>query len=71
MMPRVVERAGVADVASAGNAALGFLAVVAATTDVMLSARLLLLAAVLDGLDGVLARRYGSSDAGPYLDSLA
>jgi len=30
-----------------------------------------LLAAVADGLDGVVARHRGSTDAGPYLDSLA
>jgi len=30
-----------------------------------------LLAAVLDAVDGILARRYGGTDAGPYLDSLA
>jgi CDP-diacylglycerol--serine O-phosphatidyltransferase len=71
MKPRVVERLGVADVVSAGNAALGFLAVVAAPLDAVLSARLLLLAAVLDGLDGVLARRYGGTAAGQHLDSLA
>jgi CDP-diacylglycerol--serine O-phosphatidyltransferase len=44
---------------------------VAAITDVGLAARLVLLGAVADGLDGVLARRYGGSKAGPYLDSLA
>jgi archaetidylserine synthase len=71
MKPRVVERLGVADVASAANASLGFLAVVTASLDLMLAARLLLLAAVLDGLDGVLARRYGGTPAGKHLDSLA
>jgi CDP-diacylglycerol--serine O-phosphatidyltransferase len=50
---------------------MGFLAVVVAFSDVGLAARIMLLAAIADGLDGVLARRYGSSAAGPYLDSLA
>jgi CDP-diacylglycerol--serine O-phosphatidyltransferase len=42
-----------------------------ATVDVRLAAQLVLLAAVADGLDGVIARRFGGSPAGPYLDSLA
>lgn len=71
MKPRFVGRLGVADAVSAGNASLGFLAVVAAPIDAGLSARLILLAAVLDGLDGVLARRYGGTPSGEYLDSLA
>lgn len=53
------------------NAALGFVAVVVALVDIELAARLILLAAVADGLDGLLARRYGGTEAGPYLDSLA
>ncbi|PSQ38258.1 CDP-diacylglycerol--serine O-phosphatidyltransferase [Halobacteriales archaeon SW_5_70_135] len=71
MQPRFVGRLGVADAVTAANAALGFLAVATAFADVGLAARLMLLAAVGDGLDGVLARRFGSSEAGPYLDSLA
>ncbi|PSP77710.1 CDP-diacylglycerol--serine O-phosphatidyltransferase [Halobacteriales archaeon QS_1_68_20] len=71
MKPRFVGRVGVADVVSAANASLGFLAVVVAPTDPRLAARLVLFAAVADGLDGVLARRYGGTDAGEYLDSLA
>jgi archaetidylserine synthase len=71
MKPRFVGRVGPADVVSAANAAVGFLAVVAASVDVDLAARLVLLAAVADGLDGVVARRYGGTEAGQYLDSLA
>ncbi len=71
MQPRFVGRLGVADAVTAANAALGFLAVVVAFADVELAARLMLLAAIADGLDGVLARQFGSSEAGPYLDSLA
>ncbi len=71
MKPRFVGRVGVADAVSAANASLGFLAVVVAPTDPRLAARLVLLAAVADGLDGVLARRYGGTDTGEYLDSLA
>jgi CDP-diacylglycerol--serine O-phosphatidyltransferase len=71
MQPRFVGRLGVADAVTTANAAMGFLAVVVAFEDVGLAARIMLLAAIADGLDGVLARRYGSSDAGPYLDSLA
>lgn len=71
MYLRFVGRLGLADAVTVANAALGFVAVVAATVDVELAARLILLAAVADGLDGVVARHRGSTDAGPYLDSLA
>ncbi|MFC7203898.1 protein sorting system archaetidylserine synthase [Haloferax namakaokahaiae] len=71
MKPRFVGRLGVADVVTAGNAALGFVAAVLTAIDVRLAAKVILLGAMADGLDGVLARRYGGSDAGPYLDSLA
>ncbi len=71
MRPRFVGRLGVADWVTIANAALGFVAVVVAFVDIELAARLILLAAVADGLDGILARRYGGTAAGPYLDSLA
>jgi archaetidylserine synthase len=71
MRLRFVGRLGLADAVTIGNAALGFLAAVAATIDVSLAARLVLLGAIADGLDGVVARKYGGSEAGPYLDSLA
>lgn len=71
MKPRVVAHVGPADVVTAGHAALGLLAVVIAPADLDLAARLVLLAAILDGLDGIVARRYGGSAIGPYLDSLA
>lgn len=71
MLPRFVGRLGVADAVTIANAALGFVAVVIAFVDIDLAARLILLAAIADGLDGILARRYGGTDAGPYLDSLA
>ncbi|RAW45207.1 phosphatidylcholine/phosphatidylserine synthase [Halorubrum sp. 48-1-W] len=66
-----VGRLGLADAVTVANAAVGFLAVVAATVDVALAARLILLAAIADGLDGVVARHRGSTPAGQYLDSLA
>lgn len=71
MRPRFVGHLGLADAVTAGNAAVGFLAAVAAPTNPALAARLILLAAVGDGLDGVVARRRGGTAAGPYLDSLA
>jgi CDP-diacylglycerol--serine O-phosphatidyltransferase len=71
MMPRFVGRMGLADAVTVSNAALGFLAAVAATVDVTLAARLVLLAAIADALDGVVARRRGGTDVGEYLDSLA
>ncbi len=71
MSLRFVDRLGLADAVTVANAAVGFLAVIAATVDVTLAARLILLAAIADGLDGVVARHRGSTPAGPYLDSLA
>jgi archaetidylserine synthase len=71
MLPRFVGRFGIADAVTVANATLGFVAIVVAFVDIELAARLILLAAIADGLDGLLARRYGGTDAGPYLDSLA
>jgi CDP-diacylglycerol--serine O-phosphatidyltransferase len=71
MKPRFVGRMGLADAVTVTNAALGFLAAVAATVSVTLAARLVLLAAIADALDGVIARRRGGTAVGEYLDSLA
>jgi CDP-diacylglycerol--serine O-phosphatidyltransferase len=71
MKPRFVGRLGLADAVTVSNAGLGFVAAVAATVDTGLAARLILLAAITDALDGVIARKVGSTPAGPYLDSLA
>jgi CDP-diacylglycerol--serine O-phosphatidyltransferase len=63
-----------ADQVTATNAAVGFLAVAAIVTetgDVDLAARLVLLAAIADGLDGIVARRRGGTPVGEHLDSLA
>lgn len=60
-----------ADGATLTNAVIGFLAVILAPVDHELAARLILIAAVADGVDGILARRFGGSEVGPYLDSLA
>ncbi|MFC7174225.1 CDP-alcohol phosphatidyltransferase family protein [Haloplanus litoreus] len=71
MQPRFVGRLGLADAVTVGNAMLGFLAAFVATANAPLAARIVLLAAVADGLDGVIARKRGGTAAGPYLDSLA
>ncbi|WP_435179110.1 protein sorting system archaetidylserine synthase [Halorussus sp. AFM4] len=71
MEPRFVGRLGLADAVTVANAAVGFLAAAVATVDPGLAAQLVLLAAVADGLDGVVARKVGSTPAGEYLDSLA
>jgi archaetidylserine synthase len=71
MGPRFVGRVGLADAVTTANAALGFVAVVAVTVDVGLAARVVLLAAIADGLDGLVAREFGSTPVGEHLDSLA
>ncbi|WP_181693112.1 protein sorting system archaetidylserine synthase [Natronomonas sp. LN261] len=71
MQPRFLGRLGVADLVTATNAAIGFAAVVIAIADPGLAARLILLAAIADGLDGIIARRRGGTAVGPILDSLA
>ena len=69
--PRFLGRLGPADAVTVANAAVGLVAAVVAATDAALAARLILLSAVADGLDGVLARRFGGTAVGPHLDSLA
>ena len=71
MIPRFVGRLGLADAVTVANAALGFAAAAAVLVTPGLAARLVLLAAVADGLDGVIARRTGGTEIGPYLDALA
>jgi CDP-diacylglycerol--serine O-phosphatidyltransferase len=71
MQPRFMGRLSLADGVTVANAAVGFLAVVAATFEPSIAARLILLGAIADGLDGVVARKFGSSAAGHYLDALA
>ena len=71
MVSRFVGGLMPADLVTLGNAAVGFLAIVIAPANPELAARLVLLAAVADGLDGVVARAFGGSEVGPYLDSLA
>jgi archaetidylserine synthase len=69
--PLPVWRLELADGVTIANAVFGFLAVLTISVDPALAARLILLAAVADGLDGVLARTGNSSTAGELLDSLA
>jgi len=71
MKPRFVGCLGLADAVTVTNAAVGFLAAAVALVDVELAARLILLGAIADGLDGIVARYHGSTPAGQYLDSLA
>jgi CDP-diacylglycerol--serine O-phosphatidyltransferase len=71
MLPRFVGRLSFADAVTTANAGLGFVAIVLAFDDPELAARVVLLAGIADGLDGVVARYDGGSAAGPYLDSLA
>lgn len=71
MKPRFVGHVGPADIVTASHAAAGVLAVVVAPENLELAARLVLLAAILDGVDGIVARWHGGTMIGPYLDSLA
>lgn len=66
----LVRRMGVADVVTLLNGAVGFGAGVVAFHDPGLAARLVLLAAILDAIDGIVARRFGNTEAGPLLDSI-
>jgi CDP-diacylglycerol--serine O-phosphatidyltransferase len=68
---RFVGLLGAADAITVANAAIGFVAVVLAPRAPVTAARVVLLAAIADALDGIVARRYGGTEAGPYLDSLA
>lgn len=71
MKPRFVGEVGPADLVTAAHAAVGLLAVLVAPEDLELAARLVLLAAILDGVDGIVARWHGGTAIGPYMDSLA
>jgi CDP-diacylglycerol--serine O-phosphatidyltransferase len=72
MSLQVRQRLGVADVMTLLNAVLGVVAmVVAVSVGPTAAARLVLLAAVADGLDGIIARSRGGTDVGPLLDSIA
>lgn len=66
----LVRRMSVADVVTLLNGAVGFVAGVIAFHDPPLAARLVLLAAIFDALDGILARRFGNTEAGPLLDAI-
>lgn len=68
---RVRERLGVADAVTLANAAVGLVAAVVALSDPALAARLVLLAAIADAVDGIVARTLGSTAVGPLLDSIA
>jgi archaetidylserine synthase len=72
MSLRVRERLCFADVVTLLNAVVGVIAMVVAITEGPgIAARLILLAAVADGLDGIIARSRGGSEVGPILDSVA
>lgn len=68
---QVRDRLGAADGVTLANAAVGTVAAVLALSDPELAARLVLLAAIADAVDGILARRVGGTRVGPLLDSVA
>lgn len=72
MSLQVRRRLGAADVMTLLNATLGVVAmIVAVTVGPTAAARLVLLAAITDALDGIIARSQGSTEVGPLLDSIA
>ena len=71
MKPRFVGQLSSADCVTVVNAVIGFFAAALASIDPELAARLILLAAVADGLDGVIARTWGKTSIGDILDSLS
>lgn len=68
---RPVQQVGIADAVSLTNVVIGFLGIVTAIHSPVLAARLLLLAAIADAIDGVVARTVGGSPVGELLDSIA
>lgn len=66
----VRRRLGVADTVTLLNAVIGFTAAVVAYEHPDLAARLILLAAIADALDGIIARFAGNTEVGPLLDSI-
>jgi len=66
----VHRRLSAADGVTLLNAVVGFVAGAVAFADLRLAARLLLLAVIVDALDGIVARNGGSSAVGPLLDSI-
>lgn len=71
MRPRFRGRLGMADAITIGNAILGLVAAVLAPTNPELAARLILVAAMGDGLDGIVARWRGGTAVGESLDALS
>src|SRR4030042_432516 len=68
-----LDRVSLGDIFTLANGALGFIAIVYIFDGSYLSATsLLLLSMVMDGLDGFMARRYGSKHSrGQVLDSIS
>ncbi len=72
MSLQVRRRIGLADIITLFNVVIGTVAMaVAVLGEVQLVAQLILLAAVADGLDGIVARFRGGTEVGPFLDSIA
>jgi len=67
---RVRERLGLADAVTLLNAGIGVAAAVVAFADPALAARLILLGAIADAVDGIIARQVGNTEVGPLLDSV-
>lgn len=76
MQKSMIRLLSFADLFSIFNALLGFLAILVLLIEnlemkIHISLSLILLGLLIDGLDGVIARRFGSSKIGEYLESMA
>lgn len=74
----MIKLLSVADVLSISNSVLGFLAILVLISNrfehdfsIHLSLSLILVGLLVDGLDGIVARKFGSSSIGEYLESMA
>jgi len=71
MIPRLLDLLEPPDFISLMNAGFGFIAVIAvAVDDLVIAGTLILVGAIADGLDGIVANRTTSGDLGKDIDSL-
>jgi archaetidylserine synthase len=68
----MIKLLSVADIVTLMNAVMGFLALLMVfSNQIQLAASLILLALIMDGLDGIVARRMGNGQIGEHLEAIA